>query len=236
MNILAVESSAGPASVCVLSGGKILYEANANVGLTHSQTIMPMVGEAVKMSGLAVGDFDFLAVACGPGSFTGVRIGVSAVKGMALGSGKKCVGVSTLEAMAYNMICRDSTVCCVMDARCRQVYCGLFKSENGVITRISEDAAVSIDDLRETLRNIEGDVFLVGDGAEICFNVFGSEFKNVRLAPAALRFQRASSVALCAENMLKNGFNAVEGDKLDVVYLRLPQAERELRKRNGEEK
>lgn len=228
MTILALESSAGPASVAVLRDEKILYEANLNTQTTHSQTLMPMVDEAMKITGLNMNDIDLLAVACGPGSFTGVRIGVSAVKGMAFGGGKKCLGVSTLEAMAYNLLSINGTAVCVMDARCSQVYCGIFKISDGVVTRIAPDNALSISGLKEILEGIEGDVYLVGDGAEICYKSFGGELQNVKLSPANERYQKASSVSLCAQRKILDGAEAISGGELEVIYLRLPQAEREL--------
>jgi len=230
LKILAIESSAGPASVCISDGDKILYEVYSNVGLTHSKTIMPMVEQAFKFTSMTLNDMDALAVANGPGSFTGVRIGVSAVKGMALGADKECIGVSTLEAMAYNLVYCDCTVCAVMDARCSQVYCGIFSVKNGKVSRISPDEAVSIAVLKEKLSGIDGDIYLVGDGAGLCFAQFG-ELTNVRLAAPQLRFQRASGVALCAQKAVENGAKTVDASDLDVVYLRLPQAERELKKK-----
>lgn len=230
MKILAIESSAGPASVCIADDDKILYESYSNVGLTHSRTIMPMVEQALKLTSMTVNDMDALAVANGPGSFTGVRIGVSAVKGMALGADKECIGVSTLEAMAYNLVYCDCTVCAVMDARCAQVYCGIFSVKNGEVSRLAPDEAISIADLKEKLCEISGDIYLVGDGASLCFAQF-SELSNVKLAAPQLRFQRASGVALCAQRAIKNGTKAVDAGELDVVYLRLPQAERELKKK-----
>lgn len=228
MKILAIESSAGPASVCIADGDKILYEVYSNVGLTHSRTIMPMVEQALRFASMTVNDVDVLAVANGPGSFTGVRIGVSAVKGMALGAGKECIGVSTLEAMAYNFIACTCTVCAVMDARCSQVYCGIFNVKDGVVSRVSPDEAISIADLKEKLCEISGDIYLVGDGAQLCFAQF-SDISNVKLAAPQLRFQRASGVALCAGRAIENGTKTVDAGELDVVYLRLPQAERELK-------
>ena len=228
MTILALESSAGPASVAVLRDGKILYESNLNTATTHSGTLMPMVSEAMRITNMQIKDVDFLAVACGPGSFTGVRIGVSAVKGMAFGGDKKCVGVSTLEAMAYNLLPVNGTAVCVMDARCAQVYCGIFKITDGAVSRIAPDNAVSVRELKETLKTLGGDIYLVGDGVELCYLSFKDDVKNVRLSPANARYQRASSVALCAEKKLENGEEAVSGSELEVKYLRLPQAEREL--------
>ncbi|MBR5272169.1 MAG: tRNA (adenosine(37)-N6)-threonylcarbamoyltransferase complex dimerization subunit type 1 TsaB [Clostridia bacterium] len=230
MKILAIESSAGPASVCILDDDKILYESYSNVGLTHSRTIMPMVEQALKMTSLTVSDIDTFAVACGPGSFTGVRIGVSAVKGMALGADKGCFGVSTLEAMAYNLLNCDCTVCAVMDARCAQVYCGLFSVKDGIVSRIMPDEAVAIETLKEKIKKIDGKIFLVGDGAGVCYAQF-EDLPNVTLAAPQQRFQRASGVALCAKNAIANGEKTVDAGDLDVVYLRLPQAERELKKK-----
>ena len=229
LKILAVESSAVCASAAVCDNGKIISEAFINAGLTHSQTLMPLVKNCMDTAGVTLEDIDTVAVAHGPGSFTGVRIGIAAVKGIAFG-GKQCCGISTLEAMAYNLKGIDCVALCVMDARCSQVYMGLFDcGEN--ITRLCEDKAVMISELPEMLKNFKKDIFILGDGAELCYNYLNNVCSNVYLVPALCRYQRASSVALAA---FCGAGEVSDADRLNPVYLRVPQAERELKKKRSE--
>ncbi len=222
MKILAFEASAKAAGVAVCENGRILGEYYTDSGLTHSETLMPMCESLLKTLRLTVSDIDLLAVSAGPGSFTGLRIAVAAVKGMMLASGKKCVPVSTLAALAQNASMFDGVICAAMDARCGQVYNALFACENGKIKRICEDRALSIDELTEELKNFSNkQIIFVGDGAHLCYNS-ALEMKNVRLAPQNIIYQHAGSVALAADPEC-----AVDEKELSVIYLRLPQAERE---------
>ena len=230
MLILSVDSSASPASVCLSEDGKIIADYYLNTGFTHSQTLMAMVESALKISGVSVNDIDLFAVNNGPGSFTGVRIGVSAVKGMAYAADKPCVGVSTLESMAYNFLGNHAAVCACMDARRSQVYNALFGVEGKEIARLYDDEAVSIDDLLIRIGLNLGETILVGDGAELVYektknNKTGS-FENIVLAPEHLRYQRASSTAAAALEKYKRG-EIVSPAALMPTYLRLSQAERE---------
>lgn len=230
MKILAVESSAVAAGAALSEDGKLLGEFFLNVGLTHSCTLMPMIESLLRYADVSVRDVDLFAVSNGPGSFTGVRIGVSTVKGLAQPLGKKCVGISTLFAMAHNMIGSDDLICCAMDARCRQVYTALFESKDGRIVRLTDDDAISLDALCETLRAYDRNVVFVGDGAELCFNAFRETLPHISLAPPELRFQRASAVAAAAWAACA-GQNGVSADELSVSYLRLSQAERERKQK-----
>ncbi len=230
LKILAIESSAVSASVAVSDNGRIVSENFINAGLTHSQTLMPMVKNCMETSGVSLEDIDLVAVAHGPGSFTGIRIGIAAAKGIAFG-GKPCCGVSTLEAMAYMLGGIDCVALCVMDARCSQVYMAMFDCGEKV-ERLCEDKAVMVADLPEMIKNFKKDVILLGDGAELCYNYLDSICDDVRLAPASCRYQRASGVALAAEYA---GIQHVTADKLTPVYLRVPQAERELKKKRSAE-
>ena len=232
MKILAVDTSATAASVAVAEENKLIGEFSINTALTHSQTLMPMVDELLKSTGLSVNDIDTVAVNAGPGSFTGVRIGVAAVKGIAFPKNLPCVSVSTLESMAYNMLGNDCVVCSVMDARCSQVYNAMFRVNGCTVTRMTEDRALSLTDLKLELQNISGKVILVGDGAVLCSKFLDSELENVMLAPFNNRIQTASSVAYAAFEKIKNG-EALTADELMPVYLRLPQAQRELNKKLG---
>lgn len=232
MKILAVDTSATAASVAVAEENKLIGEFSINTALTHSQTLMPMVDELLKNTGLSVNDIDAVAVNAGPGSFTGVRIGVAAVKGIAFPKNLPCVSVSTLESMAYNMLGNDCIVCSVMDARCSQVYNALFRVKGCTVTRITDDRAISLTDLKNELQNINEKVVLVGDGAVLCSKFLGEELENIMLAPFNNRIQTASSVAYSAFEKINNG-ETVKADELMPVYLRLPQAQRELNKKLG---
>lgn len=233
MKILAIESSACSASVAVVQDdGKILSECYVNTGLTHSQTLMPMVDSALKNAVLKFDDIDLFAVANGPGSFTGVRIGVAAIKGLASASGKECVGVSTLEAMAYNLLGRNCTAVCCMDARCGQVYTASFKIESEKVTRLTDDEAVKTESMAQRLSEYSGDIVFVGDGAHLAYEVLGQSLPNASLAPLSIRYQRASSVSLAA---LKGNCGKCNGRELLPKYLRLPQAERELKAKREKE-
>lgn len=232
MKILAVDTSATAASVAVAEENKLIGEFSINTALTHSQTLMPMVDELLKNTGLSVNDIDAVAVNAGPGSFTGVRIGVAAVKGIAFPKNLPCVSVSTLESMAYNMLGNDCIVCSVMDARCSQVYNALFRVKGCTVTRMTDDRALSLTDLKNELRNINEKVVLVGDGAVLCSKFLGEELENIMLAPFNNRIQTASSIAYAAFEKINNG-ETVKADELMPVYLRLPQAQRELNKKLG---
>ena len=232
MKILAVDTSATAASVAVAEENKLIGEFSINTALTHSQTLMPMVDELLKNTGLSVNDIDAVAVNAGPGSFTGVRIGVAAVKGIAFPKNLPCVSVSTLESMAYNMLGNDCIVCSVMDARCSQVYNALFRVKGCTVTRMTDDRALSLKDLKNELQNINEKVVLVGDGAVLCSKFLGEELENIMLAPFNNRIQTASSVAYAAFEKINNG-ETVKADELMPVYLRLPQAQRELNKKLG---
>ena len=226
MKLICLETSAKTASAAVVSEGKVFGEISVTAGLTHSQTILP----AMEAS-MTVADADGFAVSIGPGSFTGLRIGIGAVKGLAQVSGKGCVGVSTLEALACNFSGLSYTICPVMDARCGQVYTSLFWSSGGYPKRLWEDMAISLDQLKEKLASVEGEVMLVGDGAELAFAALSGSAR-VLLAPPALRLQSAASVGFAALHRLETEQMIAPGE-LSPSYLRLPQAERELLARTG---
>ncbi len=226
MLILAFESSAKAGSCALLRDGKLLAEYFQNGGQTHSRTLMKMAEDMLNNCDLTPGDVDAVGVAAGPGSFTGVRIGVSCAKGFAWAGELPCVGVSTLEAMAFGMLPFEGVVCCVMDARRNQVYNALFRSDAQTLTRLCPDRAVSIEALAADLKNYEEDKILVGDGALLCYNTLGASIDALRLAPEHMRQQRASGVALCASARLRSG-DSGDGSALAPNYLRLSQAERE---------
>ena len=229
MLILAFETSAKAASVALHDGAKLLAESYQNTGLTHSQTLMVMAEDMLKQCGYTAKDVTHVAVAAGPGSFTGVRIGVAAAKGLAWGLQVPCCGVSTLEAMAKNMGIYAGIVCAVMDARRNQVYNALFRVENGNFSRITEDRAISLADLGAELSQMEGEVYLVGDGSLIAKAALGDRV----IAPAEHRMhQRAAGVAMVAAEMIAAGA-ICDAESMQPNYLRLSQAEREKLERQS---
>ena len=223
MLILSVDSSAAPASVCLYENGKVIADYYLNTGFTHSQTLMAMTESVLKISGKSSDEIDIYAVNNGPGSFTGVRIGVSAVKGMAYASDKPCIAVSTLESMAYHFLGQSIVVCACMDARRNQVYNALFRVKGDSIERITEDRAISVSDLSGELKEFDR-LVLVGDGAELVYKSIDDP--AVSLAPPHLRYQRASSVAMAAVEQYNRG-EVLSPAALMPRYLRLSQAERE---------
>lgn len=226
MRILAVDTSAVCAAVAVTDGNKILSESQTNTGLTHSRTLMPMIDSTLRNAEISLESIDAFACSVGPGSFTGIRIGVAAIKGLCDGTGKKCIPVSTLEALAYNLLGRKCTAVSVMDARCNQVYCGIFLVDGEKVTRLTPDEAIRIDELGERLGKYE-DVIFVGDGADLCHKALG-----YKKASACEIYQRGSSVAFCAADNFSDDV-LLDGASLMPVYLRLPQAERELKAKRG---
>ena len=235
MKILAFETSAKAASVALLENGKLLGEAYQNTGLTHSQTLMVMAEDMLKACNLTAGDVEAVAVAAGPGSFTGVRIGVAAAKGFAWGAQLPCYGVSTLEAMARNLGVYQGYVVPAMDARRNQVYTAIFHAEKGVLSRVEEDMAISLAELGEKIKNFAEPVFLVGDGAALCYNTLLEETPELVLPPEHRMHQRAAGVALAAQALADAG-DPGNGAELTPNYLRLSQAERERAARENREK
>lgn len=230
MKILALESSACAASAAIAEDGKLLGEAFLNVGLTHSQTLLPLVLALLKNANLALEEVDAFAVTSGPGSFTGVRIGVAALKGLAFPFDKPCIPLSTLEVIAFGQAEQDCAVCAAMDARCAQVYTALFSCQDGRLTRLTDDAALKITELPALLAGRDTPVVFAGDGAALCFEAIGGQIPGSRLAPAYKRYQQAASAALLAGEKLLLG-EGIPSDALTPFYLRLPQAERELKKK-----
>ena len=233
MRVLGVECTASPVSVSLLEGGKLKAEYFLNLKTTHSQTLLPMVESVLKMSGLTIEDIDAIAATVGPGSFTGVRIGISAVKGLATAFQTPTVPVSVLEAMACNFLGQEVIVCACMDARCSQVYNALFSVSSDKITRLCEDRALMIDEVYEDLKQRQAEfngkpIVIVGDGADLFYNTVKDRDVLVTLAPEHLKYQRAFGVALIGYNKALNK-ETTRADELLPLYLRLPQAERELK-------
>ena len=230
MLILAFETSAKAASVALLEDGKLLGESYQNTGLTHSQTLMVMAENLLSQCGKTVADVTAAAVAAGPGSFTGVRIGVAAAKGFAWGREIPCYGVSTLEAMALSLGVYQGYVCPCMDARRSQVYNALFYVNQGVPERVSEDRAISLAELGTELKSLKEPIFLVGDGSNLCYNTLLESVPNLVLPPEHRMHQRASGVALAVRKQVEVG-DPGDANALTPNYLRLSQAERERAER-----
>ena len=226
MKILALETSAVAASAAVCEDEALVAQSFQRTGLTHSATLMPMLESMLKNAGMTLDEMDVIAVAAGPGSFTGLRIGVSAAKGLAWPADKPCAGVSTLEAMAWQLSGMEGVVCAAMDARRQQVYNALFELENGRPVRLTPDRAISLADLQQELAHVEKTQIMVGDGAHLCYNAFQECGYPVRMAPPHLQYQTAWGVARCALEQARAG-KLTDAAGLIPNYHRLSQAERE---------
>ena len=231
MKILSLECSATPASVAIIDDDKLLASSFVNTRLTHSQTLMPMVENTLKSAMLNINDIDGFSISNGPGSFTGVRIGISAVKGLAAPKNAPCVAVSTLRAMAENYSDTDCYVCAVMDARCNQVYNALFEITDGIITRLCDDRALLCDELTQEIADLSQkstkNIIIVGDGTDI-FYPFVKDLEKVKKSSSQRRYQNAVGVGFCSKERFELG-NTIKPAELLPFYLRLPQAERELK-------
>ena len=231
MLILALDSTAVVASVALCRDDTPIAAFTVKNGNTHSETLLPMVESVLKCAGYTVDDVDLFACSVGPGSFTGVRIGVSTVKGLAFGKNKPCVAVSTLEALAENLVPQGGILCPVMNARRGQVYNALFRYENGELCRLCEDRALAAVDLEAELLKLGEPVSLSGDGvgeiSRLCHDLVPERVSDYSID------QNAVSVAKCAHRTYLRGEICTDAT-LFPVYLRLPQAERErLAKQNN---
>ena len=226
MLLLAFETSAKAASTALFEGGKLLGEIYQNTGLTHSQTLLVMAEDLLKQCGKTASDVTDVAVAAGPGSFTGVRIGVAAAKGFAWGQELPCWGTSTLESMALSLGVYQGYICCAMDARRSQVYNALFYVNHGELERVTPDRAIALADLEKELEALEGPIYLVGDGSALTHKTLSGQIPNLILPPEHRMHQRASGVGLAALAMMARGESA-DANALSPNYLRLSQAERE---------
>lgn len=226
MIILAFDSTAKAASVAVCDNERLLGLYTIDNGLTQSELLLPMAEDLLKSLKLTFDNVELLCASTGPGSFTGVRIGAALVKGIAFGKNIPCVSVSTLEALAENLIPLKGRLVPVMDARRNQVYSATFKSDGTTVERVCEDRAISIDDLAKELAECDGDIYLSGDGYEVAKK--GLEARGVKIAatPPLLICENAYSCALVALKKFRCG-DFVNDSEFTATYLRLPQAERE---------
>jgi len=231
MRIFAVETSGKASSVALLEDGRLSCEIFQNRGLTHSKTLAPMAEELLASCGLVAGDMDGYAVSAGPGSFTGIRIGVSFVKAMAWSAGRPVAAVSSLAACAWNAAgWEDHLICPAFDARAGQVYAGLFQWSGGRMTRLRPDAALRTGDLFQWLENTGKNCIFLGDGAKLCYNTLLEAGLPAELMPEESGWVRASGVAREGLFMLESGMGVHARDAAPV-YLKKPQAERERLKR-----
>ena len=229
MKILALDSTAKICTAALCEDDALLILKQQNAGMTHSEMLLPMIESILGEAGIGVADIDMFALSEGPGSFTGVRIGAATVKGLAFGRDRACVGVSALEALAYNFITEDGIVASSMDARRDQVYTAIFRVTGGKLERLCEDMAISVDELCERLGEYSSErIYLSGDGAHLVYKRLGDKviFDEERAG------QNAYSVALCAFKAYREG-KITTDSSLRPTYLRLAQAERERLERLG---
>lgn len=232
MKVLGIDTSAVVSACAICETGenpRVIAAGSLNTKLTHSQTLVPFMESLLKGANLTLDDIDVFAVASGPGSFTGLRIGISAIKGMAFAGNKPVKSVSTLAAIAYNFTVTDAVICAVMDARCNQVYNAVFRVQNGIVMRLCDDRAVFIDELTEDLKKYNERIILAGDGADLVYSKIDEGM--IELAPPALRYQSGTGVCFASEYCTE-----INAEALMPVYLRLPQAERERLAKEAKEK
>lgn len=227
MKILALDSSGLVASVAVVEDETLLAEYTVNYKKTHSQTLLPMLDEVTNMIDMDLSSIDAIAVAGGPGSFTGLRIGSATAKGLGLALDKPLVHIPTVDAMAYNLFGCESYICPMMDARRNQVYTGIYRFEGDRFLVVKEQSPMAVEELAETVNALEGKVIFLGDGVPVYKKVVEDLIKiPYCFAPAHLNRQRASSVAALAVQYVKAGKTETAADHVPD-YLRLSQAERE---------
>ncbi|MBQ9978709.1 MAG: tRNA (adenosine(37)-N6)-threonylcarbamoyltransferase complex dimerization subunit type 1 TsaB [Clostridia bacterium] len=235
MKILSLDSTAVVSTVAICENERLLAQFTINNGNTHSETLLPMIEASLKVLKLTVDDIDLFACSAGPGSFTGVRIGAATVKGLAFNKNKPCAPVSSLDALAHNLLYADGIVCPVMNARRGQLYNALFLCENGKLTRLCEDRLLSVYDLEDELfsKYADKNIYLCGDGYDIAKGSFTKV--NTQSTPLLHQYQSAYSVALCALESAKQELLTTDIE-LSPVYLRASQAERERLERLEKEK
>ena len=220
MTLLGIDTSGKTASVALCTEDKVLAQTTVYTSLTHSQVILPICKDVLKNAGVELSDVDGIAVAMGPGSYTGLRIGISAVKAMCFAQNKPCIGISTLEGLANNVSLHKGIICAVMAARLDLVYCALFEASECKVKRLTNDEILPIDDLKQKLAEYDGTIAVVGDAADKL------EGENFIIAPPHLRLQLATG--LCAAAF---GKEMLTPDKLDAAYLQITKAEKDLQEK-----
>ncbi|WP_040210663.1 tRNA (adenosine(37)-N6)-threonylcarbamoyltransferase complex dimerization subunit type 1 TsaB [Clostridium polynesiense] len=232
MRILSVESSSETASVAVVTEEGLLGEFNLNYKKQHSVLLMPMINELLKNLSLNIKDIDGFAVSKGPGSFTGLRIGMATVKGLSLGSDKPVIAISSLDALAFNIFSSSGIICSMMDALRNNVYCCIYRYEGDELKALTDYMAVSIDEISHKLKEFDEKVYLVGDGAVLHKEVLKKNIKNCSFSPNHINIPKASALGeLGLKQLLKGSFDPL--NQMAPIYLRKPQAEREYEKKLG---
>lgn len=230
MNILGIDSSGNTASVAYITDGVVKAEFNINNKKTHSETLLPMIDTILKAANIDMDAIDMIAVAAGPGSFTGLRIGASTVKGLGLALDKEVIPVPTLHGLAYNVSFSKGVVAPIMDARRNQVYAGIYRTADDIEVIMDQDA-LDIHDFIEKINETGEEVTFTGDGISVFKDIIEEELKvPYHFAPAGMNRQRAASIAALGEIYAKKGL-AVKSDDFSLIYLRKSQAEREREER-----
>lgn len=229
MKILSVDTCSSSVSTSLHDGDKLIGEYFLNAGLTHSQTLMVIIDNLFKVSKIHVSEIDLFAVTNGPGSFTGIRIGLSAVKGMAVSLEKQCIPISSLYALAFNIKYYETIICSCIESRCGQVYNAIFESKNNQIIRLTEDRSILIETLINELKGFKRKIVFIGDGGETCYNIARRtiDSEKIELLPESFRFIRAAQLGEHAMGMYSNG-KAINPEDLVPNYLKVSQAERNL--------
>lgn len=231
MKVLAIDTSTVIAAVAVMDDEKLLGEYSINNKKTHSQKLMVMVNEIMKNLDLKTSDIDIFAASIGPGSFTGLRIGVATAKAMAYAMNKPVVGVPTLDALAYNIVTSRSVICPILDARNNQVFTALYESDGKKLEKMTDYMGITVSELVEFIRQNDMQVIFTGDAVDLHMEYFKSELgENCEFAPLGSRLQRGASVAELAIQMAKEG-KLSDSFELVPFYLRKSQAEREMEKK-----
>ena len=231
MIVLAIDSSSVAASAAVCRDDRIISEFIQNTSLTHSETLLPMIKSVLEAAGMTAEDIELFAVSAGPGSFTGVRIGISTIKGLAFGRNKPIASVSSLEALAYNLLGFNGIICPVMDARRGQFYTALFDGGN----RLTPDLLIPYTQLKEKLQSVDKPIYFTGDAYALAHSAI--DLPNVRKTPPRLRHASSASIAMCAQRNYTVGKDIFSDKNISPIYLRESQAERErkerLKQKNG---
>lgn len=228
MRVLGIDTSSLVATIAIMEDDNLISEYTINSPMTHSQKLMPMLEELLINNDLRVKDMDMIAISLGPGSFTGVRIGVSTVKGLAHPHNIPVMGVSSIEAMAMNIPYSDMLICPIMDARRNQVYTGMYKWNEDKLDEIHKDSPLTVDELIEKLSLLDEKVIFLGDGVKKHSDILKEKLgEKASFAKGYVNMQRASSVCELALIKHKQGVKPYKYDEVMPVYLRKSEAERQ---------
>lgn len=237
IKILSVDTCLNSCSVAVSCGESLVSEIFLNTGLTHSETLMTTIKSTLFSANLKPEDIDVFGVTNGPGSFTGIRIGMATVKGMAIAFDKPCIAVSSLFALALKVSFTDAIVCSCIDARNNQIYNAIFESNSGKIKRVTKNRAIYIDDFIKEIRGIDRKIIFVGDAAKMCYNTARDNLKaaNLLLPPEDFHYIRASNVAEEVLSRYKEGSCVQKSQSILPEYIKVSQAQRQLEEKRKED-